>query len=104
LLRQLQRRDRGCRFADCGRSRGLHAHHVVHWAHGGRTDLENLVLLCPRHHRKVHEERWRLLLDARGRTRTIRPDGRPLKAPPFPMRPELREVLSFPRRARAPAL
>ncbi len=41
LLRQLRRRDRGCRFADCGRARGVQAHHVIHWAHGGRTDLDN---------------------------------------------------------------
>lgn len=104
LLRQIRRRDRGCRFAECGRTRGLHAHHVVHWAHGGRTDLDNLVLLCPRHHRKVHEERWRLVLDGRGRVRTVRPDGRPLNSWPFALRPDLRELLDASRLARAPAV
>jgi HNH endonuclease len=28
---------------------------VWHWADGGPTDLENLVLLCRTHHRAVHE-------------------------------------------------
>jgi hypothetical protein len=79
LARQLKRRDHGCRFADCGRTRGLHAHHVIHWAHGGRTDMDNLVMLCPRHHRKVHEERWQLDMDAFGQVRVLRPDGRPLR-------------------------
>jgi Domain of unknown function (DUF222)/HNH endonuclease len=38
----------------CGATRGLHAHHVRHWEDGGRTELENLVLLCPYHHRLHH--------------------------------------------------
>ena len=33
----------------------LEAHHRKHWAHGGETSLENLVLLCYQHHRLVHE-------------------------------------------------
>jgi acetyl esterase/lipase len=32
----------------------LHAHHLTHWEDGGPTDLDNLVLLCPRHHRLHH--------------------------------------------------
>ncbi|MET0453661.1 MAG: HNH endonuclease signature motif containing protein, partial [Mycobacterium sp.] len=35
-------------------TRGLHAHHLVHWEDGGTTDLTNLVLLCPHHHRLHH--------------------------------------------------
>ncbi|WP_237566073.1 HNH endonuclease [Ornithinimicrobium cerasi] len=31
------------------------AHHVVPWAQGGRSDLSNYALLCPRHHTWVHE-------------------------------------------------
>ena len=46
LLRLLRHRDGGCRWPGCGRRRWLHAHHLVHWAEGGRTDLGNLALVC----------------------------------------------------------
>jgi uncharacterized protein DUF222/HNH endonuclease len=55
LRRALQARDGGCRFPGCDNRRFLHAHHVRHWARGGETSLDNLVLLCSRHHRLVHE-------------------------------------------------
>jgi hypothetical protein len=58
LLRAIRYRDRGCVFPGCGRIRWLKAHHVVHWGHGGRTDLDNLVLVCHAHHRLVHEGGW----------------------------------------------
>jgi hypothetical protein len=58
MVRQLERRDRGCRFPGCDRTRFLHAHHIVHWADGGPTELWNLVLLCPYHHRYLHEHKW----------------------------------------------
>ena len=48
-------RDRGCRFPGCG-SRFTDAHHIVHWADGGETKLDNLILVCKRHHRALHEE------------------------------------------------
>jgi hypothetical protein len=38
----------------CGATRGLHAHHLRHWQDGGATELDNLVLLCPYHHRLHH--------------------------------------------------
>jgi len=48
-------RDRGCRFPGCSNHLFLHAHHIHHWAHGGATTPENLVLLCSTHHRLLHE-------------------------------------------------
>jgi 5-methylcytosine-specific restriction endonuclease McrA len=61
--RALQRRDRGCRYLGCDRpSSWSDAHHLVHWADGGETRLSNLVLLCRRHHRMVHEGRVPLRL------------------------------------------
>ncbi|HVE74063.1 MAG TPA: HNH endonuclease signature motif containing protein, partial [Mycobacteriales bacterium] len=45
---------RRCRFPGCSRARALDAHHVRYWSHGGGTDLDNLVLLCTRHHTLVH--------------------------------------------------
>jgi hypothetical protein len=55
LRRALWLRDRGCRFPGCSHRRFLHGHHVRHWLGGGSTSLTNLVLLCSRHHRLVHE-------------------------------------------------
>ena len=55
MRRALQARDRRCRFPGCDNRRFLHAHHIRHWARGGETKLGNLVLLCSRHHRFVHE-------------------------------------------------
>ncbi len=84
LRRALAARDRQCRFPGCG-NRRCDSHHVEHWADGGRTALDNLVLLCRRHHRAVHEEGFRVTLDAAGEVHFLRPDGRPpVEAPPAP--------------------
>ena len=55
VRRALLSRDRGCRFPGCPATHRLHGHHVKHWANGGETSLDNLILLCPTHHRLVHE-------------------------------------------------
>ncbi|OBH48439.1 HNH endonuclease signature motif containing protein [Mycobacterium mantenii] len=54
LRRALEHRDRTCVVPGCGATRGLHAHHIWHWEDGGPTELANLVLLCPYHHRLHH--------------------------------------------------
>ena len=51
-----------CRFPGCTRHADLHAHHVVFWRDGGRTDLANLVLVCPRHHTLLHAQGFQLVL------------------------------------------
>jgi hypothetical protein len=66
LRRALEARDRGCRFPGCSNTRFVHAHHVEHWSRGGATNLDNLLSLCSRHHRLVHE---------RGYTVTLGEDG-----------------------------
>ena len=58
LRRALRARDGCCRFPGCTNTRGLDAHHLEHWADGGPTELANLILLCRRHHRLVHEGGW----------------------------------------------
>ena len=85
LRRALEGRDRNqCQFPGCS-SRHCDAHHVVHWADGGATQLTNLVLLCRFHHRAVHEEGFQVVADAAGRFQFLRPDGEPLPAvPPAP--------------------
>ncbi len=55
IKRALNARDRGCRFPGCNYTRFVEGHHVKHWARGGETKLNNLVTLCGRHHRLVHE-------------------------------------------------
>ncbi|MGV0794353.1 DUF222 domain-containing protein [Mycolicibacterium sp. XJ1819] len=54
LRRALEYRDRTCRVPGCNATRGLHAHHIQHWEDGGPTELGNLVLVCPYHHRMHH--------------------------------------------------
>ena len=93
LARQLKRRDSGCRFPGCGRAHFLHAHHIVHWADGGPTDPENLVMLCTTHHRVLHERHWRILGDPHGPLTFLRPDGRAYDSRPTPLRSDLAEVL-----------
>ena len=72
--RALWARDRSCRWPGCDRPASLSAaHHVVHWVHGGATDLDNLVLLCRRHHWMVHEGEWQLVRGDEGTMLTIPP-------------------------------
>ena len=44
----------GC--AECGTTRGLTIHHVKPRSEGGTNEIENLVLLCKCHHKRVHGE------------------------------------------------
>lgn len=88
LRRALDHRDRGCRFPGCELA-FCDAHHVEHWADGGETKLDNLVLLCRRHHRAVHEGGCSVELDAGGRVRFTDPHGRELPdAPSLPALPQ----------------
>jgi len=90
LRRALEARDRGCRFPGCG-LRFTDAHHMKHWADGGETKLENLVLLCAKHHRLLHEEGWSVerwgeylaFTDPRGQAHaSARPEPPKLEADP----------------------
>jgi hypothetical protein len=54
LRRALEHRHPTCAVPGCGATRGLHAHHIRHWEDGGATELFNLVLVCPYHHRLHH--------------------------------------------------
>ncbi len=54
LRRALEHRHPTCAVPGCGATRGLHAHHIRHWEDGGATELDNLVLVCPYHHRLHH--------------------------------------------------
>jgi hypothetical protein len=75
LWRALVARDRHCSFPGCTRPPVMgHAHHIVHWADGGETSLDNLVLVCGEHHRVLHHTPWQVRLDVH--------DGKPAFLPP----------------------
>jgi hypothetical protein len=76
IRRALNSRDGGCRFPGCTHRRYVDAHHIEHWADGGKTKLSNLVTLCRLHHRLVHE--GEILIETRpeGGWRFLHPDGR----------------------------
>ena len=85
IRRALIARDRHGGFPGCTHDRYLDAHHVQHWADGGMTRLDNLLMLCRRHHRAVHEEGFTIELRDGGDARFFWPDGRPFsEAPPAP--------------------
>jgi Domain of unknown function (DUF222)/HNH endonuclease len=69
-------RDQHCAFPGCRRPPVMcHAHHIVHWADGGPTSLDNLVLLCGAHHRIIHGTPWEVRLGASGRPEFRPPDA-----------------------------
>jgi hypothetical protein len=93
LRRQLWHRDGGCQFPGCGRLTWVHAHHVTHWADGGPTDLDNLILLCGYHHRFLHEHSWTISDDPDGKPRFRRPDGSVYPPPRPGLDSRLRELV-----------
>jgi hypothetical protein len=84
MIRQLRYRDIECRFPGCGARRFTVAHHIRWWEHGGRTDLDNLLLVCTFHHKLVHEYRWSVRRDSDGTVFWFHPDGSPYRAGPAP--------------------
>jgi hypothetical protein len=86
LRRALRLRDSGCRFPGCT-NRRTDGHHVVPWARGGATALDNLCSLCRRHRTHVHDYGFRMEGDGAGGFRFFRPDGREVTASPPPPGP-----------------
>ncbi|HUP68407.1 MAG TPA: DUF222 domain-containing protein [Acidimicrobiales bacterium] len=82
IRRALRIRDGKCRFPGCTQRRFVDGHHIQHWSHGGETSLENLVLLCRLHHRKVHEEKFTVRYDGGTKFSFARPDGTPMPEAP----------------------
>ena len=81
IRRALASRDRHCCIPGC-ESRYCDAHHVRHWADGGATRLNNLLLLCRRHHRAVHEDGFSVELREDGEARFTAPGDWPLVPAP----------------------
>ena len=81
IRRAVVARDVNCVANGCYRApQHCDVHHIVFWQNGGSTSLDNLVLLCRRHHGYVHERGWQVLRDDDGRRSLIPPTSRP---PPF---------------------
>ncbi len=79
LRRALEHRQSTCAVPGCGATRGLHAHHLRHWEDGGPTELANLVLVCPYHHRAHH--RGVITITGPAHDLVVTDDsGRPLRA------------------------
>ncbi|MFM8311562.1 MAG: HNH endonuclease signature motif containing protein [Ilumatobacteraceae bacterium] len=73
-------RDRHCQFPGCTRSAGVEIHHLVHRAHGGGNEADNLVVLCRFHHHRLHDERWSTRRTSGGLVFSS-PDGRVVGQP-----------------------
>ena len=82
LRRALKDRDGGCVFPGCSHTAYTEAHHIWHWANGGPTDLSNLVLVCVKHHKAIHDHHLKVILHDSGRVEVQRADGTPIMRPP----------------------
>jgi len=83
IRRALTARDDRCRFPGCT-ARRCDARHIIHWADGGSTSLDNLMRLCRRHHTLVHEGGIAVERDVLGGVRFVRPGGRVIDTAPRP--------------------
>jgi hypothetical protein len=84
--RELWRRDRHCRFPGCRNATFVNPHHIKWWKRDrGRTDLDNLALLCEHHHGLVHSKAWALKGDANGELSFVGPSGRVMTSRPSPL-------------------
>ena len=71
-------RDQHCAFPGCTRlPLACDAHHIIHWADQGTTSLDNLILLCRKHHTLTHQTPWQVQIDPNTR--------RPVWIPPPPI-------------------
>jgi hypothetical protein len=93
LRRALDTRDRGCRYPGCNSTRLVEAHHIEHWARGGATDLDNLILLCRRHHRLLHEQGYSIRLGGDSEPRFVNRHGIPVPSVPRPPPPSGADAL-----------
>ena len=83
--REVKRRDRQCRFPGCTNVTFTNAHHIKPWKPDGRTDLDNLALLCEYHHRRMHTKEWTMSGDANEELTFVGPTGRTMTSRPSPM-------------------
>jgi hypothetical protein len=76
IERAVRARDKNrCRFPGCRNQRFVDIHHIEHWANGGETAVDTLMLLCSKHHTLVHEGGFRIGRDFQDNWTFFRPDG-----------------------------
>jgi hypothetical protein len=83
--REVMRRDRHCRFPGCANVTFTNVHHIVPWKPAGRTDLDNLALVCLHHHHLVHRKVWSMTGNANGDLTFVGPNGRVTTSRPSPL-------------------
>src|SRR5690242_10456192 len=85
IRRAARERDHGrCRYPGCA-SRRTDLHHIRHWSNGGRTGLDNLISLCPWHHKAVHDRGCLIAASPPSGCCFCHPDGTALPvSPPLP--------------------
>jgi hypothetical protein len=83
--REVMRRDRRCRFPGCPNVTFTNTHHIVAWKPGGRTDLDNLALMCLHHHHLVHSAGWEMTGNANEELTFVGPKGRVMTSRPSPL-------------------
>jgi len=83
--REVMRRDRHCRFPGCTNVTFTNTHHVVAWKPDGRTDIDNLALLCLHHHRLVHSRGWSMSGNVNHELTFTGPSGRVMTSRPSPI-------------------
>jgi hypothetical protein len=89
----------GCQFPGCTHTRHLHAHHVRSWLYGGRTDIDNMILICSFHHVLIHDHGYRIRrLD--GRWEFLRPDGTAIPTVAVPLTGNAESLIEMHTRAR----
>jgi hypothetical protein len=85
--RALMIRDGGCIFPGCTQRIFVDAHHLEEWEKGGRTDIDNLVLLCRVHHNAIHHRGYTIVKGPNQTFRFYDPNGIELIAAPPLVKP-----------------
>ncbi|HEX6394262.1 MAG TPA: DUF222 domain-containing protein [Acidimicrobiales bacterium] len=91
LERALRHRDHHCQYPSCTRRGHLHGHHIHHWINGGLTNLDNMILLCHRHHRRLHEGGFKMERLSDGSLRFFNRNGVEVPAVPAPLPTAVRD-------------
>jgi hypothetical protein len=96
VRRAVDARDEGCRFPGCTHRSYIDHHHIVHWVDGGEHTTQNLVSLCRRHHRLIHEGGFKVKRQPTGELVFGRPSGEVIYAQPPAIQGDAQAVAALP--------